>query len=283
MNERFEDLTQPGFGRRMGTSITVRITLTILIVIVATVSLTAYLNHAKFERSLNNLARSRFAFVLGDIKNTIEISMNLGLQLTTLRNTQEVLEREQAQDRQILAIDVYDDANVFVFSTQGDAVGKTAPSAWLRQAAAAGEGAWSIDEGDATVIGVTLVNNFDKVVGGVVLRYSRGFYQQVSKRVFYELGQIALIIAAAAALLALVAYVIFLRGMRRSFLKMVSTIEILLGMSAGQRTAIDPKNPLETQFADYYKTAAANLDALQQTIEEVERLGRSNEAVEMKR
>ena len=69
----------------------------IAIISAMAIGLTAFLNIGKFDRTLNDLEKSRLQMIVGDIKANLATGLNLGLPLKSLENAQALIEKVQAE------------------------------------------------------------------------------------------------------------------------------------------------------------------------------------------
>lgn len=175
--------------------------------VLATVTQSLYV-----DRLYAGLAQARFSFVLQGLKSAVELNVGLGFPLAELRLAQDLIEREKAEDEQILAIEVIDDAGRTLFSTDRGTVGEEPPPAWLEAMQEARGHGWRAPERDLVAEATPLVNDFEKTIGYVVLSYAPAYYNHRAGAVAQSLGLAA---AAAAGLVALlVALVGYAAGRR---------------------------------------------------------------------
>lgn len=122
-------------------------------------------------RSLSAERDARFGFVIASVQSRVEASIGLGLLLAGIRNTQDILEREKAHNAEVLSIDVFDDAGNLLFTTDRAGIGDKVPGEWLEECTDRKDTIWHGREDGAVVLCVPLVSPYDKVVGGVAMRY----------------------------------------------------------------------------------------------------------------
>lgn len=155
-----------------------RIFFALLFFVSLTFILLLQLNRSLVDRTYDRLAETRFLFVSQSLKTALELNIGLGFPLAELRVTQDLIEREKADDDQILAIEVLDDTGRSLFSTDRGTVGEEAPADWLQALQIAGGQRWTVVERDAIVIGVPIVNDFERTVGYVALQYGKAYFDQ---------------------------------------------------------------------------------------------------------
>ncbi len=140
--------------------------------------LTALLNYFKFEKAVTGVIASRFEVTVLGLQGDVENAMNLGLSLAELRDLQQLIEREERSDDQILAIEIADTSGAILFSTDQSRLNTSLPEDWVRTMTRAETGIWQETFDDNPVLGATLRNTFGQVAGGVMLRYSKAAIAQ---------------------------------------------------------------------------------------------------------
>lgn len=257
----------------MGSSLTAKITLAILAILACSLTLTAFLNLYKYEKTYLQLAQSRFGFVVFDIKATVENSLNLGLPLSALRNTQNVIERETAQDDQILSIEVFDQDGETQFSTNRGGIGNRVPRHWL---AARGDGdAWSEIDDQAIVVGAPLINNFGQTVGGIALRYSRAHFDLKVWDMQLELMRVAIGIFAAAGIVAAVGVYLLFRSARRRLAQMEMSLRRIAESPTPAFDRAEAATDLERSVARFELKAREAIETIAAADREVDRIDRT--------
>ncbi len=154
----------------------IRVAVAMAVILVVGVVTTGVLSIQKFETTLADLLNSRFQFVVGDIRDRIEVRMDLGLALNDLEGVSEELEEYLREDRDILSMEVFDESGTVLFSSDislvGDLVSEQTVETWRENR---GKDWWSRLQIDAGLVGVPIRNNLSQDVGSLVLRFSREF------------------------------------------------------------------------------------------------------------
>lgn len=194
-----------------GTSLSGRVTLTVFVIVLASLTLSASLNYLKFERVLQRNEHARYEFIAHDLRGVIEDSMRIGLPLSALRSIQALLDRRRAGDRYLAQITVFDEAGARLYDTDRSAAAPV-PQSW-RDAAEHAHSGMSRTAGP--VIIEPLVNNYGRMVGGLALRYSDAGLRRTMDAIGVILQQ-AILEAALPSMVALVLGVgLVLRDTRR--------------------------------------------------------------------
>lgn len=180
-------------------SIRFRLNLALLAVVLVVISGVIGLERSLLDRAYGQLAESRFLFVSNGLKSALEVNAGLGFPLHEVRQAQELIEREKAEDRQILAVEVLDQQGRSLFSTDRGTIGEEPPAAWLDALQAAGGRQWRSVDRDAVVIGVPITNDFDQTIGYVALSYSASYFDRqfdavAEKLIWSGLGVLTLLV-----------------------------------------------------------------------------------------
>lgn len=197
-----------------------KITATITLLIAFVLSLAVLMNYAKFERTFNSLTESRLAFLVQDLRDTLELGLDLGLDPAAMANTAAILTREAAQDPHILSISVFNEQGDILHQYQSellsdDPVAPLAPT-WLETVLkTTSKTPQHASDPETLMVGIPLINNFGRPVGGLVLRYDRSFYAQELQQALFDLIRAALLILVAASLIALFGVWLLFRNTRR--------------------------------------------------------------------
>jgi hypothetical protein len=237
------------------------------------VALTASLNFYKFQSTLEELLRSRFAFLLRDMRNTLETGIDLGLPLRNLDNVQELIRIQAARDPDILSIEIFDAQGTVLFSTDTSFLGDLVAASWLDHWHRATSEIWGLREADANTLAITLEDNLGQVAGAIALRSSR----RLENEILYRMGLRLATASAAVILLATAA------GALVGFLILGPTRRRLLAMEAGTRgllrqpSALAASLPLpmvDTSFAAFAATTRDAQTAIDDVAAEIQRLDR---------
>lgn len=211
----------------------IKITAAITTLITLVLGLAVLMNYAKFERTFNGLTESRLAFLIQDLRDTLEFGLDLGLDPAAMANTAAILTREAAQDPHILAILVFDDESRILHQYQSELlkdypIASPAP-AWLQAVLrATSKTPQHTRDRQTLMVGVPLTNNFGLTVGGLILRYDRSFYDQELENTLADLLRTALLILVAVSFIALLSVWWLFRDTRRELRQVGATLEQLL-------------------------------------------------------
>ncbi|HCB13958.1 MAG TPA: hypothetical protein DEP36_10385 [Gammaproteobacteria bacterium] len=211
----------------------VKITATITVLIAFVLGLAVLMNYAKFERTFNGLMQSRLAFLVQDLRDTLEFGLDLGLDPAAMANTAAILTREAAHDPHILSISVFNEQGHILYQYQSKLLDPHPVTpltpAWLETVLqTASKTPQHISDPETLMVGIPLINNFGRTVGGLILRYDRSFHDQELQQTLFNLIRAALLILIAASLVALLSVWLLFRSTRRELRQVRIALEDFL-------------------------------------------------------
>lgn len=214
------------------------VTLALLVSLAFVLALATLLNYSKFLTTYTELSDRRVALVTAWTRDSIEVLLNLGLELKGLQAAPGVLEQAKARYPYIESISLFETASGrILYSTLSDQVGKATPPAWLTAQANATQATWHIDGEDPAVAGIRLDSSFLKGLGGIAIVYSTADAHAKMELMRERLTLTALTVFGAFALLAIILALLATRGMRRTLRGLADALD----PSGGH--AVDEKLP----------------------------------------
>jgi hypothetical protein len=267
-----------------------RVTLAIWLVLIAALSLSLFLNLAKFDTTYSELARSRFQVLAQDLRNSVESGLELGLGLGELRTTQEIVMRAKSGAPEIRWVVVADIRGAVLFDSEGNREERSLTPVEVAAITAVGGGdrVWSAQRGDDIVIGLPILNPFQVPVGVIELRYDAGGMAAIREKALRDMlgAMVAIVAVLTVVTIPLVTWAF--GGVRRTFAKMLATAIATLPPEALNRDAApvgvsdggdapaegsqgQAENPaakpsagdtLEAEFGAFARSAAGTLDRL---------------------
>jgi|GEM_PF-2994617 len=245
----------------MGLSLTARIALTIIVVFVNAMGLTALLNLHKFDQLLTQVLRDRLAFTVEDLRSNLETRLNLGLPLETMRHVQDTLEQRRLDDPNILSIEVFDPEGQVLFGTDRSFIGDLISPRWLATfraqaeaeagsgdgigvgkvgagAGAGGERTFLVHDPDALVVGTRIASNLGDSAGGIAIRYARAAIDQTVAVTRRELMVQALVVTTAVGVVIVVGVFAVMADIRRRLTRIGHQADVLVAaMDAAEDSA----------------------------------------------
>jgi hypothetical protein len=198
----------------MGT-IRVRFILVALVVSFFAVGMAAFLNYFKYKSTIGNIVKSRVLVVGRGIENSVQASLQLGMQFAELSQLPQLMTREKSSDRLVRGIDVFDASGQVIYSTDRGRVGQKVPAGWTAAAERSKSTEWATEEPEEFVAGISLKNAFDLTVGYLALRYSRDEVERAAATAGREILLAALASFAAIAVVAPLALIVVIRRFER--------------------------------------------------------------------
>jgi hypothetical protein len=198
----------------MGT-IRFRFIMVALVVSFFAVGMAAFLNYFKYKSTIANIVKSRVLVVGRGIENSVQASLQLGMQFSELSQLPQLMQREKSSDRLVRGIDVFDSSGQVLYSTDRVRVGTKVPTPWIGAAQRSKSTEWGTDETDEFVAGISLKNAFDLTVGYLALRYSRDEVESAAAKAGREIALSALLSFLGIAIVAPLALVVVIRRFER--------------------------------------------------------------------
>ena len=194
----------------MGT-IRVRFILVALVVSFFAVGMAAFLNYFKYKSTIGNIVKSRVLVMGRGIENSVQASLQLGMQFSELSQLPQLMQREKSTDRLVRGIDVFDYSGQVLYSTDRGRVGQKVAATWTQAAERARTTEWAIEEADEYVAGISVKNAFDLTVGFLALRYSRDEVERAAAAAGREILLVALSAFIGIAIVAPLALIVVIR------------------------------------------------------------------------
>ncbi|MCY3981015.1 MAG: hypothetical protein OXF26_02260 [Alphaproteobacteria bacterium] len=214
-----------------------------------------------FDRELDTVKASHFGFTVDEIAHAITVRTDLGLRLETIPEIASLLDLTQAADPGIDRLLVFDAGGRVVFSTDQTDLGTIVETGDRDQR-------WIETDDRAMAVGSPLINNFGKVVGGVLLESEVRHSAPLRERaVVTTLG-----IAAGAFAVCLLLVILLCRWTLDSLLALLGGSDAsLLAMAEGRTADLEGAPP---SLASFHETTTGMLDAMNADAREIDRLDR---------
>lgn len=185
--------------------------------------LAASLNYLKFERMLLEQQARVLEILAGDLGDTVENGLALGVRLAGIPGGQALLERSRAAEPLIAGLSIIDAAGIVLFDTDRQNLNTTA-----HPAALAGQietGPWRYRDGRRYGIGVPITNGFGQYEGAVLLGYERRAVDERLAAVLLSMVQATLLALAVAVPLGAIGIHLVTRRTRRWFAAMEAAMQ----------------------------------------------------------
>lgn len=239
----------------------IKLGLALLAGAVLSLALVVYAALDTFDRELRTVKASHFGFTVDEIAHAITVRTDLGLRLETIPETAALLDRIQAADPDIDRLLVFDADGRVVFSTDQTDLGTIVEAGdRVRR--------WIEADEQAVTVGSPLINNFGKVVGGVLLesavRHSAPLRERAAVTVFG--------IAAGVFVVCLLLVFLFCRWALHPLSVVLKRSDASLLAMAEGRTADLEGAP--SSLVGFQETATGMLAAMNADAREIDRLDR---------
>ncbi|MCK0209438.1 hypothetical protein MWN33_15495 [Starkeya koreensis] len=221
------------------------VTLSLLISLAFVLALATLLNYSKFLTTYTELSDRRVALVTTWTRDSIEVLLNLGLELKGLHAASAILEQAKTRYPHIESISLFDTASGrILYSTSPELLGKPTPHAWLEAQAHSTRPTWNIAQEDPAVAGVRLDSSFLKGLGGIAIVHSTTQAREKIARMRDELVMTALGVFGAFAVLAVALALLATRGMRRTLRGLTEALDPSTGTPAKSQAPPGLRGPL---------------------------------------
>ncbi len=198
----------------MGT-IRVRFILVALVVSFFAVGMAAFLNYFKYKSTIGDIVKSRVLVIGRGIENTVQASLQVGMQFTELSQMNQMLARERSSDRMIRGIDMFDSAGQVLYSSDRSRVGQRVPEAWMASAERSKTTEWASEAAEDYVAGISVRNAFDLPVGFLAMRYARDEVDRAATTAGREILAAAIAAFVGIAIIAPLALIVVIRRFER--------------------------------------------------------------------
>jgi len=248
-----------------------KIALTIIFVVSFSVSLTALLTYFNFTKSYSEITQARYLVLAGNLKKSIEFSMNVGVNLDELNNAQTLVNEVAAKNTDILLLRIVNTNNKIIFSNQTN---NKLPLQDFSQAILI-EGTLNqrLETASETFISMPISNNFGEKAGELRIGYSREQTIAYHQKTAWYLFQYALLSISIIAALVLVAVYITTRKFRGRLHVMETALTGLMQDSSHDPDEITDVGNLESSYLAFHEKAQElffSFDATDQDLDKLE-------------
>jgi len=186
-----------------------------ILVLLIVMGLIFMMSYFKFQTTLATLIQNRLTVISITMGESIESAIDLGLRLGEMRTAEEVIARAKRNDPGIASIQIFDNNGQILYSTEKEMAGINVPPYVLQALKDSGDRAWRLDRGNYFINGVSLLNSFDQIIGGIVLKYSKDVYNTKVAALTNSLTRKSILIFAGFAILAFIGIKLGFRGLGR--------------------------------------------------------------------
>lgn len=235
------------------------VTLSLLVSLAFVLALATLLNYSKFLTTYTELSDRRVALVTTWTRDSIEVLLNLGLELKGLHAAPAILEQAKSRYPHIETISLFDTASGrILYSTSPELIGKPTPQAWLEAQAHSPKPTWHIAHEEPAIAGIRLDSSFLKGLGGIAIVHSRAQAREKIAAMRDELIMTALGVFGVFAVLAVVLALLATRGMRRTLRGLTDALDPSTDAPVEGRTPAGLRAPL-TAFRQAVAAAESEL------------------------
>ena len=259
----------------MRIGLTVKISLTIVLILVFALSLNVLLNYFNFNNTYNGLVVSRYGVIGRDLRNSIERAMNLGLELKSIQGIPRLIREKKNAAEGIVFIRIFDSKGRILFDTNPKMPGRNVPDSWrdwlLNTPNIERAGPRDLEHPLALAIGYPLLNSFHARGGGLAIGYSRGSVTKIIEEMLLYLGRNLILYSSLFAFLSFAGVYYIMRGPIADFRSINSALRTEENIEDGFVSSVgEDLQESVNSFRNKTRAMEAEMDALEKEIAELE-------------
>jgi len=159
-------------SKKRDIGLVVKLSLTITFVVSFAVFLTAFLTYFNFNKAYSDITQARYLVLGGDLKKSIEYSLNIGVNIDELHNTQSLVDELASKNSDVDVLRILNVNNKILY----DMDKKAKDSGWLLpdrdgQPVAGTDYIVAVHD-DVIILRMPIYNNFSAQVGELQIGYS---------------------------------------------------------------------------------------------------------------
>ncbi len=191
----------------------------------------------------------------------VEYQLNLGLHLQELKNIQEQIEETDSKDKDIIAIEVFDENGVILFDTQvkkiGTRVNKSILAGAKKYVKKNGNDEKPVtimDNGNGVIL-LPIINNYDIQVGSIALAYPEHIVTKPVNRILLYLIIVFIVSFLLFSLITFITVNIISKNLSSGFTIMKNSLEDIINGGRGSYTAPGNNERMEEIFIEFRNSA----------------------------
>lgn len=231
-----------------------KIALTIIFVVGFSVCLTALLTYFNFTKSYSDITQARYLVLAGNLKKSIEFSMNVGVNLDELENAQALLQEVANKNKDISLLRVVNAKQKVIYDKQSE---NEIHSLQDFKQAKLIEGTLNhrLDTEKESFISMPIRNNFGEKVGELRIGYYREKTIAYEEKTAWYLLQYALLSISCIAVLVLIAVYLTTRKFRKRLTTMGTALTNLMHDSSHDPDEITEVGNFEASYLVFHEKA----------------------------
>ena len=148
-----------------------KISFSIVFIIACSMVINLLLNYFSYDNKLREVTRSRLEGIGNDIRQSIEYSLNLGLDLREAKGIHTTITSIVGRNRSVALIDIFDNTGTVLFSSDPSRFEKILQDSWRVSESQQARSAFTLPHPELFVVGLPIYNSFDVAVGTIALGY----------------------------------------------------------------------------------------------------------------
>jgi len=159
-------------NKKRDIGLVVKLSLTITFVVSFAVFLTAFLTYFNFSKAYSDITQARYLVLGGDLKKSIEYSLNIGVNIDELHNTQELVDELARKNSDIDVLRILTVNNKVLYDKDG-VTNNLSRSLEVEHGQVVAGSDYRVTENDGIIIlRMPIYNNFSAQVGELQIGYS---------------------------------------------------------------------------------------------------------------
>ena len=259
---------------RKDIGLVVKLSLTIIFVVIFSVSLTALLTYFNFSKSYSEITQARYLVLAGNLKKSIEYSMNVGVDLDALENAQVLVEEVAGKNQDVSLLRIVSPSGQILFDKDTDLNGQQSVHEFQHAQLLEGTTNRLLQTDTLTIVSMPVQNNFGEQAGEVHIGYSSAHTAAYLQKMAWFLLQYAGLSIFIIALLVLVAVYIMTRQFRKRVTLMGSALTNLLHDSGHDPDEITEVGNFENAYLAFHEKSQElfySFDAARHDLDKLEK------------
>jgi len=266
------------FNNKRDIGLVIKLSLTITFVISFAVFLTAFLTYFNFSKAYSEITQARYAVLGGDLKKSIEYSLNIGVNIDELHNAQVLVNELAKKNSDIDVLRILSANNKILYDK--DKSGVAPKQLEIKNGhLVAGTNYKMIEKDDIIILRMPIYNNFSAQVGELQIGYSN---QQTNAYLWgtkWFLLQHSILSISLVSFLVLVSVYFITKKFRFRLVGMGSALRNLMSDSCHDPDEVTEKGNFEDAYLVFHEKTQELLLSFDAAEKDLDKLERNNSDV----
>jgi len=252
----------------------IKLTLTITFVVSFAVLLTAFLTYFNFSRSYSDITQARYIVLGGDLKKSIEYSLNVGVNIDELRNAQALVEGFASKNADIAVLQIVSENKEVLYGKDKATLGAKSLVS-MKDSMLIDNSDYRIVKADnIIVLSMPIFNNFSAKVGELRIGYSNQLENKYLDKTRWFLLQHSILSISIVSMLVLILVYFITKKFRKRLADMGYALAHLMDDSHHDPDEITERGNFENSYLVFHEKTQELLlsfDAATRDLDELER------------